>query len=134
MPKFDEKQLNKVFPSWAAVLYAAACGFLVPWTFFIGVVLPQKYVTNHWDIAWAGFDVFETLLFALTAYLVVRRSVWTAFTSIMLGTTLLIDAWFDLLTARSIREFNSAIFSAVILEIPIAIISCLLYTSPSPRD
>lgn len=126
MNKLTEKELNRIFPNWAAIFYAAACGFLVPWTFFLGVVLPNHYISDHWDIVWAGFDVFECVLFAITAVLVVRRSIWTAYSSIMLGTTLIIDAWFDLLTARSSKNFNSAIISAVLLEIPIGLISLFL--------
>ena len=125
MPKLSEHELNKIFPSWAAVFYAAACGFLVPWTLFLGSILPTHYVSDHWDIVWAGFDIFEAILFASTAILVVRRSSWAAFSSIMLGTALIIDAWFDLLTARSSKDFKSAIVSAF-LEIPLALVSFLL--------
>jgi hypothetical protein len=126
MKKLSEHELNKIFPNWAAILYAAACGFLIPWTLFLGQVLPSRYTSDHWDVVWAGFDVFESILFALTAFLLVKRSTWTAFTSIMLGTTLIIDAWFDLLTARSSKDFKAAIYSAIIVELPIAIISFIL--------
>jgi hypothetical protein len=126
MKRLTEQELSKIFPNWAAVFYAAACGFLIPWTLFLGFVLPTHYVSDHWDIVWAGFDVLECLLFAFTAVLVVKRSPWTAYTSIMLGTTLLIDAWFDLLTARSSKDFKAAFISAIFLEIPISLISFLL--------
>lgn len=123
---YANRNLKHIFPSWYAILYGGACGFLIPWTVLLSVVLPPHYVSRHWAAAWVGFDSFEVLLFALTALLAIKHSIWTAYTSIMLGTTLLIDAWFDLMTARSNKDIRSAFFEAFILEIPLAIVSFVL--------
>ncbi|MHB1865325.1 MAG: hypothetical protein ACYCPS_04185 [Candidatus Saccharimonadales bacterium] len=123
---YNDRNLKHIFPSWYTILYGAACGFLIPWTILLSFVLPPHYVSAHWDAAWVGFDGFETLLFAITAILAIKHSVWTAFTSIMLGTTLLIDAWFDLMTARTHKDIISAFIEAFALEIPLAIISFAL--------
>jgi hypothetical protein len=123
---FKERHLEKMFPSWYTILYGAACGFLIPWTIAIAIILPPHYVSNHWDTAWVGFDAFQCLLFAVTAYLTFRHSIWTALTSAMLGTALVIDAWFDIMTARTTKDIRSAIIEAVIVEIPLALISFYL--------
>ena len=124
--KYNDRNLRHIFPSWLILIYGAACGFLIPWTLFLSVVLPPRYITNHWDFAWAGFDVFEWLLFALTAVLTIRRSSWTALTATMLGTVLILDAWFDVLTARSGRDQYSATLEALFIELPLALVSFAL--------
>jgi hypothetical protein len=123
---FENKRLERMFPSWYTILYGAACGFLIPWTISIAIILPPHYVSNHWDAAWVGFDAFQCVLFALTAYLTFKHSIWTALTSAMLGTTLVVDAWFDIMTARTTRDIRSAIVEAVIVEVPLALISFYL--------
>lgn len=123
---YNDRMLKHVFPSWYTILYGAACGFLIPWTVLLSIVLPPHYISGHWSTAWVGFDSFEILLFAATAFLAIKHSAWTAFTSVMLGTTLLIDAWFDILTARSHSDLRSALLEAFLLEIPLAILSFVL--------
>ncbi|HEY1645543.1 MAG TPA: hypothetical protein VGF75_04135 [Candidatus Saccharimonadales bacterium] len=124
---YDDKRLKRIFPDWYSILYGAACGFLIPWTILLSLTLPVHYVSQHWDIAWVGFDSLETVLFALTALLAFKRSIWTAMTSTMLGTTLLIDAWFDVTTARPIRgDGQTAWFEALVFEIPLSILSFAL--------
>jgi hypothetical protein len=123
---YEDKRLHRVFPNWYSILYGAACGFLIPWTILLSIILPPHYVSQHWDIAWVGFDSFECLLFAVTSFLAFKHSTWTALTSTMLGTTLLIDAWFDITTARPIRDIRTATFEAFVLEIPLAILSFIL--------
>ena len=136
---YDERQLKHVFPNWYTLVYGAACGFLIPWTILLSIVLPPKYISQHWDITWVGFDAFLCILFALSAILAFRRSNWTALTSIMLGTTLIIDSWFDVMTARTHRAISSALVEALFLEIPLAILSFLVayrifkYAQQKPR-
>ncbi len=123
---YDNRMLRYVFPHWYSILYATACIFLIPWIVFLSILLPPHYVSHHWDVTWVGFDVFEFMLFAITALLAIRHSIWTALTSVMLGTTLLIDAWFDIMTSRNHRDFITACIEAFILELPLAILSFVL--------
>lgn len=124
--RYDDKQLRHVFPVWLTLIYGVACGFLIPWTIFLSYVLPPHYVSGHWDVAWAGFDIFEALLFALTALLAIRRSSWTALSASMLGAILLIDAWFDVLTSKSGQDQHTAILEALFVELPLAVLSFAL--------
>lgn len=124
--RYNDKHLRRVFPGWVPIIYGLACLVLIPWTILLGYLLPPVYVSHHWDVAWAGFDVFEALLFALTAILAVKKSSWTALSAAMLGTVLLIDAWFDVLTARSGMDQYKAIVEALFVELPLAVISYAL--------
>lgn len=120
--RYDDKQLRHAFPYWLPALYGAACIFLIPWTAVLAYFLPPRYDAHHWGIAWAGFDIFEIVLFALTALLAVRKSSWTALTATMLGTVLVVDAWFDVLTARTGWQQQEALVEAVV-EVSIAAVS-----------
>ncbi|HET9174645.1 MAG TPA: hypothetical protein VFN56_05215, partial [Candidatus Saccharimonadales bacterium] len=107
--RYDDKHLEKVFPKWLPRLYGAACICLIPWTIFLAVKLPPHYQSHHWDAAWTGFDVFLIIAFALTAWLAVKKSSWTALTATALGTILIMDAWFDILTAKPGKAQHEAI-------------------------
>ena len=121
-----ELKLKVILPEWIAMLYGIACLILIPWTIFLAYILPRRYVSRNWDVAWVGFDIFEIILFALTAILVVRKSVWTALTSAMLAMVLFIDAWFDVLTSRLGRPEFRSILEALLVEVPLALISLYL--------
>ena len=122
---YNDDRLRRIFPNWYTILYAVVCGFLIPWTILLAYILPPHYVSHHWDIAWVGFDAFEVILFAITSYLAFTRSTWTALTSAMLGTTLLTDAWFDVLTSRTAHAFTTSIIQAV-FEVTFAVLSYIL--------
>src|SRR5262249_40545373 len=42
---------------WLPPLLALIALALVPWALWLGTVLPSHEVAEHWDIAWAGFDL-----------------------------------------------------------------------------
>ncbi len=120
------RKFKLALPEWVPLLYGLACLILIPWTIFLAYLLPRKYVSRNWDVAWVGFDIFEIVLFALTAILAVKKSIWTALTSAMLSMVIIIDAWFDILTSRPGRPQFRSILEAVIIELPLAIISLYL--------
>jgi hypothetical protein len=118
-----KNRLNHIFPSWLIIVYGTACGFLIPWTIFLGEKLPRIYVSSHWDVAWTGLDIFTCILFALTAFFAVKKSSWIAITCAMLASVLVIDIWFDVLTSRPGVDESAALLEAVFIEIPLAILS-----------
>lgn len=123
--RYDDKHLNRIFPHWVPLLYGAACLVLIPWTVWLAYLLPPRYQSHHWDIAWTGFDIFLVVTFALTAWLAVKKSSWTALSATILGTVLLTDAWFDVLTAKPGREQRDALIESVI-ELVLATLSYAL--------
>jgi hypothetical protein len=124
--KHDKAHTRHIFPRWLTVLYGGACIFLIPWTILLAYILPQHYVSNHWNIAWAGFDVFEIIFFGLTAILAVKKTSWAALSASVLGTLLITDAWFSILTARTGRSEHKAIIQAIAIELPLSLLSYAL--------
>lgn len=95
---------------------------LLPWTVYLGLTLPDRHVAENWSVTWVGFDTLLLLTFAATALLgVLRRQlvVLGAFASAIL---LLCDAWFDITTSSAGPELWWAVASAVLFEIPLAVL------------
>ena len=87
------------------------------WTAYLGLRLPRHYVANHWDLAWVGLDAAQIVFLLLTAWAAWRRrAVLISFAS-SAAMLLLVDAWFDVTTARRGDVFQSGLM-AVVLEVP----------------
>jgi len=93
---------------------------LLPWTAYLSATLPSRHVTHHWQVAWAGFDLFEAAALIGTVVAVLRRSVFVTALAATAGTALLADAWFDLATAAPGSDFTWALVSALVGELPLA--------------
>jgi hypothetical protein len=115
----DLERLRR-FRLWLLLVLGGVALGLFPWTAYLSATLPSEHVTHHWQVAWAGFDLFEAAALVATAVAMLRRSVFvTAFASIA-GTALLCDAWFDLVTAKPGSDFDWALAFAVAGELPLA--------------
>ena len=101
------------------VLGLVAIG-LFPWTAYLSATLPSKHITHHWQVAWTGFDLFEAAALVATFVAMLKRSPLVTIVASVAGTALLCDAWFDLVTAKAGREFYSALFFALVAELPLA--------------
>ena len=107
-------------PRWVAQLLALAAAFLVPWTLWLTFSLPSRHVTDHYDLAWVGFDVGLATAFAATAWAAFRRLQWLAPLAAATGTMLICDAWFDIVTSRGTGEVVEAALEAAFGELPLA--------------
>jgi hypothetical protein len=101
---------------------AAIALALIPWTAYLSATLPGVHVAHHWDVAWAGFDVFEAAALTATLVALIRRSPRLPVFAAIAGTALLTDAWFDLLTATPGRDRGWALVEAVLGELPLAVL------------
>lgn len=110
-------------PRWLMGIYALFAVILVPWIIFLAYSLPARHVSRHWDLAWVGFDMALLAALGLTAYLGARRSGWITMGAITLATLLVVDAWFDVLTARPGRQTQIALVMALLIELPLAVMS-----------
>jgi hypothetical protein len=110
------------WPSRIGLLLAVGAVLLIPWTAWLAVRLPSRHVSAHWDVAWVGFDIVLTALVAATAIALWKRSPLAPFTATAAATMLLIDAWFDIFTARSGDELDWAIIVAALVELPLAVL------------
>jgi hypothetical protein len=59
---------------WTGPLFALLAVILLPWTLYLGITLPSRQESSHYDMAWVGFDLFLLTLLAGTAYCALRRS------------------------------------------------------------
>jgi hypothetical protein len=103
----------------AGPLFAVLAVLLIPWIAYLATNLPSRQLSRHYDFAWAGFDVMLLIALAATAYFALRRSRNLSVAATAAGTVLIVDAWFDVLTARR-RQLPVSIAFAVFIELPLA--------------
>ncbi len=96
---------------------------MLPRIVLLAVALPSSHEAAHWDVAWAGFDVLLAVLLLTVAITAWRRSPWLE--GAAAATLLFVDAWFDVLTSSTRTELVVALFEALVVELPLAVI-CLL--------
>lgn len=116
-PRLDVRKVRRH----RLLLMAACAAALVPWTVYLGVSLPNRYVARHWTLTWVGFDVVLIAMFAITALLGMLRRQLVVLTAFASGLLLLCDAWFDVTTANA-HDRPLSLATAVLAEGPIAIL------------
>jgi hypothetical protein len=110
-------------PGWVAPLYLSLTVLLVPWIVYLGFAPPEQLGADGWRAAWIGFDIMEAVALALTARLAYRRSTWVDMAATATGVLLIVDAWFDVMTADAGWPMTQAILAAALLELPLAVLS-----------
>jgi hypothetical protein len=93
---------------------------LVPWTLYLTFTLPSRAFTEHYDVAWVGFDIGLATAFAATAWAAYRRLRWLLPLAAVTGTMLVCDAWFDVVTANGATDVLEAALEAAFGELPLA--------------
>jgi uncharacterized membrane protein len=109
---------------WLAPLLALVAALLVPWTLVLAYRLPAEHTSDHWDIAWVGFDVALAAALITTGWAIVRRATWASSAAAVAATLLLCDAWFDNVLANGLAERIEAAVEAAVVELPLALV-CL---------
>ena len=105
---------------WLVLVLGGIALALIPWTAYLSATLPGEHVAHHWDVAWAGFDAFEAVALTATLLALVLRSPRLPLFAAVAGTALLLDAWFDLITANLGGELAWALVEALLGELPLA--------------
>ena len=90
------------------------------WTVYLGWRLPRHYVADDWRMAWVGIDAAQVLTLLAAAWAAWQRRALLIVFSTAAGTLLLVDAWFDVMTARGSDLDQSLAFLG--LEIPWALL------------
>jgi hypothetical protein len=126
MQSHDVPEPTRVpLPRWVTpVLTLTALG-LLPWTLYLTFSLPARHVSQHYDLAWVGFDVALAAVIAGTAWAAVRSSPWLVPLAAATGTMLLCDAWFDVVTSGP-GDLTEAVAEAVLAELPLAAVCALI--------
>ena len=122
MLRLSQVKGNSSVPAWVVPLFALSAIVLVPTVVLLFVVLPSTHQSEHWDIAWSGFDVMLGLMLLAVAVTAWRSSPWLEAAAAAAATLLLVDAWFDVLTASTRSELVLALVEAVFVELPLALL------------
>ena len=112
---------NSRIVRWAGPVFAVCALALIPWIVYLWGSLPERQISHHYNTAWVGYDVFEMLALAATAYCAFRRSGYLAVAATAASTLLVIDAWFDVLTSPRHERWQSIVLAALI-ELPLAFV------------
>ena len=49
------------------VLIVGAIVGLIPWTVYLAITLPDKYIAHNWPATWVGFDILLLVFMVATA-------------------------------------------------------------------
>jgi hypothetical protein len=109
-----------------AWMYTAAAAVLLPWIGVLAVTLPRRQFDLHYRAAWVGFDLLLVFAIIRTAYMAFRIDPRVQIPATATATLLIVDAWFDMTTSGSHRQFFEAFVLAVLVEIPAAVFSIYL--------
>jgi hypothetical protein len=105
---------------WVIAVFTAIGLGMLPWTIWLSASLKPHHETEHWDLAWSGFDTGLAIAFLLTAFAAWRRSPWVGALAAATGTLLVTDAWFDISLESHSEELRKAIYLALFAELPLA--------------
>ena len=106
---------------WIAPALVVGAVVLVPWTLVLAYRLPARHTSDHWDLAWVGFDIALAASLAATGLGIARRAVWVPSAAAVAATLLFCDAWFDNVLANGYEEHLEAALEALFVEIPLAL-------------
>lgn len=116
------KQLTLPLPQWLGPLAVCCAVGIVPWIIYLALTLPARQRAVDYDVAWVGYDAALGAVLAALAYCAQRRKTATGTIAAVAATMLVIDAWFDVVTTDNRQQLMFAIISAVVLELPLAIV------------
>lgn len=109
-------------PRWLGPTFLLLAALTVPWAFELWATLPSRDVSAHYRLAWVGFDVMLAVVLARTGWLAWRGSDHVELPAVASATLLVVDVWFDIVTASHPRDVALAIASALVIEIPLAVL------------
>src|SRR4051812_34030739 len=115
-----ELRPTRVVPRWIGWLVIVAGALMLPWVAGLIFVLPTRHEAAHYDASWIGFDLVLCAMLIRTGWLAQKGREHIELSAAMTGTLLLVDAWFDVVTADSHRELAIALVLAIGGEIPLA--------------
>lgn len=118
-----DSPIYPALPRWIAVAYGILVVITVPWTVYLGITLPTKELSSHYDISWVGLDVAIAFMLILNALFSYFESKWLVLSATATSTLLITDAWFDVITAKAGKPYHEAMASALFIELPLAILT-----------
>ncbi|MFI5712871.1 hypothetical protein [Kribbella sp. NPDC051620] len=120
-PLGPQRRMLQRLRKWRLLLLVLCVAVLVPWTVYLAVTLPSRYVARHWVATWVGFDILLMVMLTATAIAGWRRRQLVFPTAFASGVLLICDAWFDVMTSQPGNDLLQAVLSALLIELPLAI-------------
>jgi hypothetical protein len=99
---------------------------LLPWLVVLAAGLPTTAVASNWRTVWIGLDAAEAVALITTGVLAVRGHRLHPLTATAAATLLVVDAWFDTVTAAPGADQVSAAAMALGAELPLAVVCAVL--------
>ena len=99
---------------------------LIPWTLLYITQLPTRHTTDHWNVAWTGFDVLLAIALGVTAWSALRERAMLIVGLVVSSALLVCDAWFDVVTSIGTDDQMLTLFTALFIELPLAFYFALL--------
>jgi hypothetical protein len=107
-------------PRWLGPLAIVCVLGLIPWIVYLAFNLPRHSRATHYNLAWVGFDIGMGLVLLALGYSALRRRPTTELFAGVAATMLVVDAWFDVVTAPNREQLGFSIASAAFVELPLA--------------
>ncbi|MFJ3173247.1 LPXTG cell wall anchor domain-containing protein [Streptomyces roseus] len=116
-PRFATRRTTR--PRLATLLTGAGVA-LLPWMVVLAKTLPQTAEVSNWSTAWVGLDAVLAAGLSGTGVLLGRHDPRAAPLAAATAALLLMDAWFDVVTAAPGSARAAALALAVCAELPLA--------------
>ncbi len=118
VPDARTVQLRRV----TLLITAVGSAVLLPWVVYLSLTLPPTESGGAWNTAWVGFDIALAAALGTTAWLAWRRRQAVLLGLVVSATLVVTDAWFDLSLSWHTSEQLGAMASAVLVEVPVAVL------------
>ena len=113
---------RRIFNLPGSLLLLAASLILSGWILYLVIALPASYRASHWDLAWVGFDIGMLATLLTTSWALWKKRQVAIPGAMVSATLLMVDSWFDVVTSNSGNDFKFALATAVLIELPAAIL------------
>ena len=107
---------------WRIRLILVCVAVLVPWTAYLAVTLPERYIARHWAATWVGFDLLLLTMLVLTLIGGWKRKQFLLPAAFASGVLLVCDAWIDVMTSQGGDDLTQALLTALLVELPLAFV------------
>lgn len=94
---------------------------MLPWIAGLSFILPTRHEAAHYSASWVGFDLALCGMLLRTGWLAQKGREHIELSAAITGTLLVVDAWFDVVTADSKGELTIALALALFAELPMAV-------------
>lgn len=111
-------------PRWLGGMFLLLAALMVPWIAVLWFRLPERDTAAHYRLAWIGFDILLAIALIRTGWVAWKGRDHVELPAVAAATLLVVDAWFDVLTASHRSAVVAAVAGALLVELPLAAV-CL---------